>query len=220
MQRDIFTPTNKDKNNSDDIQKDFNFFLQPQQMILHKQLREQSRSLNDYDMNILEEDAYKDVKDEVFKLEYKINRLENSIDMLNKKIIAAEEIGDSSTIEKLNTQKSQIEAEMQELNDVYKEISLSAKITGGVTGELIKKIKSNNNLKNFIEGIISILPERISSLIKIKHSLEKLENINKNVDELITMQIPYGEASDRYNKLSKYIIKANYIQSEISKHIK
>lgn len=37
------------------------------------------RRLNDYDYNILREDAYKDVSDELFKLEYKISRLEEEL---------------------------------------------------------------------------------------------------------------------------------------------
>ena len=37
---------------------------------------EPSRRLNDYDFNLLKEDAYKDVSDDVFKLEYKIQLLD------------------------------------------------------------------------------------------------------------------------------------------------
>jgi hypothetical protein len=33
-------------------------------------LRESTRRLNDYDFNLLKEDAYKDVSDDLFKLEY------------------------------------------------------------------------------------------------------------------------------------------------------
>ena len=56
--------------------------------------------------------------------------------------------------------------------------------------------------------------------MEIKSSLDKLENINKSVDELMSMKIPYGESNYRYDILSKYISKANSIQSEISKVIR
>ena len=47
-----------------------------------------------------------------------------------------------------------------------------------------------------------------------------LENINKSVDELVSLNIPYGESLSKYEQLSKYIIKANSIQAQISNHLK
>ena len=40
---------------------------------------EPSRRLNDYDYNILKEDAYKEINDELFKLEYKISKIEEDL---------------------------------------------------------------------------------------------------------------------------------------------
>ena len=68
--------------------------------------------------------------------------------------------------------------------------------------------------------LIPRLPKKISSSIELKKSLEKLENINKSVDELMTLQTPYGEAIDKYVQLSKYITKANSIHAKISKNLK
>ena len=42
--------------------------------------------LNDYDLNLLEEYAYKDLEDEVLKLEYSITALENKLEKLNSEI--------------------------------------------------------------------------------------------------------------------------------------
>ena len=64
------------------------------------------------------------------------------------------------------------------------------------------------------------MPRQFVSLVELKKSLDKLENINKSVDELIAMNIPYGENNDKYRQLSSYIIKANSIQSEIVKNMK
>ena len=63
------------------------------------------------------------------------------------------------------------------------------------------------------------MPQKVSSMLKIKKSLSMLEGINKSVDKLVTMTVPYGENINKYRELSKYIIKANEIQAEISKHI-
>ena len=46
--------------------------------------QEHSRRLNDYDYNILKEDAYKEVSDELFKLEYKISKIEEELPMILK----------------------------------------------------------------------------------------------------------------------------------------
>ena len=216
MQKDVFTPSNTNSNKQD-VQKDSNFFLQPQQLVIPSKNTDNSRSLNGYDMNLLEENAYKDINDESFKIEYKISKVENEIIEIKNKILAADEIGDIQTSEKLNIQKKQLEENLYELNEIYKEISLSAKISDSVTSLFsIRDFK----LSNIYNRIVSVLPSKISSLITLKQSLEKLENINKNVDELVSMQIPYGEAANKYSQLSKYIVKANSIQSEISKHIK
>jgi len=53
----------------------------------------------------------------------------------------------------------------------------------------------------------------------MKEALEKLSNINLSVDELIKMQVPYGETIDRYEKLTAYLNKANVIHSQISRNV-
>lgn len=53
----------------------------------------------------------------------------------------------------------------------------------------------------------------------MKDSLEKLSSINSSVDELVTMQVPYGEMEKRYEKLTAYLNKANSIHSEISNNL-
>ena len=47
---------------------------------------EHPRRLNDYDYNILKEDAYKEVSDELFKLEYKISKIEEELKQTYKNI--------------------------------------------------------------------------------------------------------------------------------------
>ena len=70
------------------------------------------------------------------------------------------------------------------------------------------------------EAFIAKLPKRFATVLEVKKSLSKLENISRNVDELMTLQTPYGEAGDKYEQLSKYIIKANNIQAQIAKSLK
>ena len=217
MEGDIFT--NRHNRESEAYQfADSNFFLQPEQITVSKGFTEPSRHLNDYDYNILKEDAYKDVKDEVFKLEYKINKVEQDIKDLDSQIKAATDIADYIKANNLVARKKQLLLDLDNLNEIYNDTSLSAKISGGMSDKLNNKIKNLKGLiKNVTNSIILKLPGKMSSFIKLKNSLEKLENINKSVDELITLQIPYGENIDKYEQLTRYIIKANSIQSDIAK---
>ena len=50
--------------------------------------------LNDYDGNILQESSYKEVQDDVFKLEYKISKIETELKEINIQIQSANEIYD------------------------------------------------------------------------------------------------------------------------------
>ena len=64
------------------LQDEDNFFLQPEDIPSFANQTEPQRRLNDYDYNILKEDAYKDVTDEIFKLEYKISNTEDELNDL------------------------------------------------------------------------------------------------------------------------------------------
>ena len=110
---------------------------------------------------------------------------------------------------------------MNVLYKIYNDISLSAKMSGGVTNSLKTNFSSYKlNLFEKLSKFLSKVSGKISVLIALKQSLQKVKSISKNVDELVSLQIPYGEATEKYSQLSKYILKANNIQSEISKHIK
>ena len=218
MDGDIFTSS--EKNFFEVTNDDDNFFMQPEIPVQspHKAPR---RHLNDYDFNILKEDAYKDVADELFKLEYKIARAEDDIRAIDAKISAAIDISDTDLAENLSIKKRQMQKDLNGLVEIYNEMGISAKLSGGITSKIKDKLISGKNiLTDFGEKLISKLPGKFSSFVEVRQSLKKLENINKSVDELMTMHIPYGESGDKYERLSKYIIRANNIQSEISKLIK
>ena len=198
-----------------------NFFLQTDGGHVHISQSEPIRHLNDYDSNILQEEAYREVSDEVLKLEYKISRAENEIQDLEKQIVLAKEIHDDFLAESLIAKKQQWMQDLNDLTKEYKNLSISAKISGGFTSKIKNKIENSKKMFGFLgETIISKIPGKISSILEIRNSLTKLENINKSVDELMAVQYPYGEAGDKYEQLSKYIARANSIQAEISRFLK
>lgn len=205
-----------------------NFFLQNSISSISESfsgVSEPTRRLNDYDFNLLEEDAYKDINDDLFKLEYKISKIEQEIKTLEYEMQAATEIGDDVFVQDLKTRKVQLIEDYDELLNIYNAKSLSGKISDKIFGFISPKFKANSSIfqskVSFImESILSKMPKQISSVFELKKSLLKLEYLNKSVDELVSLNIPYGENVDKYEQLSKYIIKANSIQAELSKYLK
>ncbi|MBE7702674.1 MAG: hypothetical protein E7Z89_01355 [Cyanobacteria bacterium SIG28] len=223
---DIFETTKKE-NITYQQDKNSNFFLED--MTLQQPIRissqESSRRLNDYDFNLLKEDAYKDVTDDLFKLEYKIAKTEEEINNFDSQIQAAKDIGDTNLINELNYRRNLAIEDYDSLIAMYNNKSLSARLTDNLSNIFGKNLrKSFTNFKQkateTTDIIFSKLPGPFSAFVELKKSLSKLENINKSVDELMTRNVPFGENIDKYNQLSKYIIKANSIQSEISRFIK
>ena len=132
---------------------------------------------------------------------------------------------DGERIAVLTNKLNSINNEYQALLALYNNKTVSAKITDCFSNLISKAFGKNlpkiqSNLSNICESMIDGMPKQISSIFKIRKSLSVLENINKSVDELVTMTVPYGENTDRYKQLSKYILKANSIQSEISGYLK
>lgn len=202
------------------------FFAEDENPFMNSPAKQENiRRLNDYDFNILRDGAYKDIADDVFKLEYKISRTEEEIKNIETQISAAEEINDSERINSLKNKLRAIKDDYKTLLAIYNDKTISAKITDSFSNFVekaigIKLFGIKSNLSELCESAVTKLPKGISSLFKIKKSLSVLENINKSVDELVTMTIPYGENIDKYHQLSKYILKANSIQSEIAGYLK
>jgi len=180
--------------------------------------------VNGLDSDLIEETAYKEVKDEVFRLEYRINQLENDLKVISKQIMAAKDINDFQKIDILTIKKHQEELELNELYKQYNKQGISAKLSSGITGLVVSKPKQDKNMSdkilNFIsDKILAKLSKRFSAGRNIKDALAKLDNINKNVDELVSMDIPYGEGPLKYERLTNYLSRANAIQYQISKTI-
>ena len=187
--------------------------------------QEPARRLNDYDNNILEDGAYKNLNDDLFKLEYKISKTEENIKILQAEINTAIELNDFNKVQDLQRKLSLEMNEYKNLRTLYNSKTLSAKITDSFSGIFDKTIGTklinvNKNIFKVYQYFIAKLPKKLIAVLKLKKSLGILENINKNVDDLVTMTVPYGENIDKYRQLSKYIAKANSIHSEISNCLK
>ena len=217
---DIFEGIPKESFNSE------NFFLNEDfsnMQIFKQNITEPTRRLNNYDSDLLEEDAYKDINNDLFKLEYKMAKTEENLKVVESQILAAQEINDYKLNQELIKNKKALEDDYNALLELYNDKCLSAKISGRILNMFGEKsrLKTLQNKTSFIsQKIISKMPKQLLALFELKKSLNKLETINNSVDKLMSLNIPYGENINKYEQLSKYIIKANSIQAEISKQIK
>lgn len=209
-------------NNSDD-----NFFASSPNFEWNGNKQENSTlgsRINDYDSTILENNAYQAISDEMFKIEHKIEILETTLSKLDNEIETLQSLGYSVQISNLKDRKQKIELELAELNKKYSELGLSAKISGQIAAAVSLKSHKKNTIfskvKFFLSNkILAKISKKFNYSQTMKEALENLGNINLSVDELVKMQVPYGETLNRYEKLTAYLNKANSIHSQISKNL-
>ena len=161
----------------------------------------------------------------MFKLEYKISKIEEELKNIDIQIQTAQDIADSNSLGELNARKLILREDLEALIAIYNDKSVSARITENMSNLFGARFQTGivnfkSKLSVFTENIMSKLPGPFSSVIELKKSLNKLENISRSVDELMTMNIPYGENFNKYEQLSKFIIRANSIQAEINNYMR
>lgn len=174
--------------------------------------------LNDYDLNIMEEYAYKDLKDEVLKLECNITALENKLEKLNLEISSLEGLNQGVYLSDLKFKRDLIKTELANLQKKYENMSFSNGLSYRLS-KFFSKLGKGNIFQIFSEFLIRYILPKCSKKFKytvlIKDALNSLNTINSSVDELIKMQTPYGEENYRYEQLTAFLNKANYLHSQI-----
>ena len=173
---------------------------------------------------MLEERAYLKLDDEMLKLEYRINQLEEDLMIINDEILAAINIDDNSRTEFLKTKRESIKKELERLNNKYFDLGAMSKFTTIMSYIFRKKSSKERTLFQKIKYlmskyIFSAISKRLHFTFNLKESLSKLADINRSVDELISLRIPFGGLTGRYEKLTNYINKANDIHAQIAKNV-
>ena len=180
--------------------------------------------LNDYDNNLYSENAYKKVDDEIFQIEYKITRLETKLKSINAQIQSSKSMQDFGQLDTLTIKKHQYEKELEKLHKMYEKQDISSKLSGGILNLVTTTPKKSSlalqTISEFINTkIFSKISGKFNKNLHIKEALIQLENINKNVDDLVSSQTPYNDSSEKYDQLLQYLNKANVIQYQISQMI-
>ncbi len=209
-------PVSADNNSATPNQETLKFQTEPTHTPINR--------LNGLDSTLLEKEAYRDIDDDAFKIEYKIEQLESDLKILDKQIASAEALNDTEKVDMLTMKKHSIEYQLNDLYKIYQGADITRKLTGNLTS--LMKPKKNvfsefkQNISDFINNkILAKISKRFNSGRDLKTALNKLQNINQNVDELVSLQAPYGEKEEKYDRLTKYLTKANTIQYQISKEL-
>lgn len=178
------------------------------------------KRLNGYDSTILNNTKFDEQSSEEVNIEYRIKDKEATINDLNEKIKMADTYGTQNEALGLKAKRQRL---MQELSALRKEQMYG----GRVLGE--KKFNHQHFKKNmpiiykvqeFISRqIMARVSKKVNSVVTLSDSLDKLSEISKSVDELIDMNVPYGEKKQNYEKLTEYLNQANMIHSKISKSL-
>lgn len=206
---------------------DGNFFSSNQDSNKENQNKEASSSglrLNDYDSNILENNAYQDIDDEMFKMEHKIDILESTLEKLDSEIETLENLNYDIQVPALKKRKQKIEQELEEIKKKYSQLGFSAKISGQIASVVSFTSNKKNNVfsatgKFLSKNVLAKISKKFGCSQNIKEALNSLSDINLSVDELIKLQAPHGEVLDRYDKLTAYLNNANVIHSRITKNM-
>lgn len=204
---------------------DANFFASNNQQKEQKQGNSGTGTrFNDYDSKILEDNAYRDIPDEMFQLEHKIQILEENLSKINNEIETLESFGYHFQLTAVKDRKKKIEKELEQANEEYANLGLSAKFSEQITSAVkFGSRKKHGILSRINEFIVKQILVKISKKFNcnqfMKEALSSLSGINLSVDELVNLKIPYGETDSRYEKLTAYLNKANVIHSQISKNV-
>ena len=180
------------------------------------------KRLNGYDSTILNQTNFENDNTDELSIEYRIKDKESLIKDLDAKIKIADNYGTQNEAFGLKAKRQRI---IQELDTLRKQQMYSGRILNDKKKNIHEIFKTKMpilyKVQTFISReILAKLSKKVNSVVTLSDSLEQLSKISKNVDELVEMNVPYGEKIQNYEKLTEYLNQANTIHSKLSKSIK
>lgn len=179
------------------------------------------KRLNGYDSTILNKTKYDEAETEDLSLEYRIKEKESIIKDLDSKIKVADNYGTQNEALGLKAKKQRI---TEELNTLRKQQMYGGRVLGEKSQAYHESFKQKMpiiyKIQSFISRqILAKVSKKVNSVVTLSDSLEQLSEISKSVDDLVDMNVPYGEKVQNYEKLTEYLNQANMIHSKISKSL-
>lgn len=180
------------------------------------------KRLNGYDSTILNSSKFDQTEEQELSIDYRIKEKENAIKDLDEKIKLADNYGTQNEALGLKAKRQRY---LQELSSLEKQRMYGGRVLGDKEKILHKTLKEKMpfiyKFQTFVSRkILAKISKKVNSVVTLSDSLEQLAQISKSVDELMDMNIPYGEKSKNYDKLTQYLSKANVIHSKISKSLR
>ena len=179
------------------------------------------KRLNGYDSAILNKTKYDEAETEDLSLEYRIKEKESIIKDLDSKIKVADNYGTQNEALGLKAKKQRI---TEELNTLRKQQMYGGRVLGEKSQAYHESFKQKMpiiyKIQSFISRqVLAKVSKKVNSVVTLSDSLEQLSEISKSVDDLVDMNVPYGEKVQNYEKLTEYLNQANMIHSKISKSL-
>lgn len=181
-----------------------------------------NKRLNGYDSTILNNSKFDGTEEQELSIDYRIREKEQSIKDLDEKIKLADNYGTQNEALGLKAKRQRY---MEELSSLEKQRAYGGRVLEDKEKILHETLKEKMpiiyKIQSFVSRkILSKISKKVNSVITLSDSLEQLSKISKSVDELMDMNIPYGEKRHNYEKLTQYLNKANAIHSKISKSLR
>ena len=190
--------------------------------VITSQTPKQIKRLNGYDSTILNKANIDDTESRDLSIDYRIKEKEAILKDLAEKIKQAENYGTQNESLGLKAKQQRILQELSSLQrqQVYGPVYLDKKEKFS-HGAFKRKMPVLYKIQEFISRyILAKISKKINSIVTLNDSLEQLSDISRSVDELIDLNVPYGEKVQNYEKLTEYLNRANSIHAKISKTLR
>lgn len=176
------------------------------------------KRINGYDSAILNKTNIEEPEGEDLSIDYRIKEKESVVKDLDAKIKVADNYGTQNEALSLKAKRQRV---LQELDTLRKQQMYGGRVLGEKQAfhqSFKEKMPVIYKIQEFISRqILSRVSKKVKSVVTLSDSLEQLSEISRSVDELIDMNVPYGEKVQNYEKLTEYLSQANMIHSKISK---
>lgn len=178
------------------------------------------KRINGYDSAILNKTNIEELEGEDLSIDYRIKEKESVVKDLDAKIKVADNYGTQNEALSLKAKRQRV---LQELDTLRKQQMYGGRVLGEKQAfhqSFKEKMPVIYKIQEFISRqILSRVSKKVKSVVTLSDSLEQLSEISRSVDELIDMNVPYGEKVQNYEKLTEYLSQANMIHSKISKSL-
>lgn len=120
--------------------------------------------------------------------------------------------------------KKLIERNLANLQQQYQQQNFETGLTSALTKAMNFPQKMKENFQKAFKSFLrrSKFLRKYTPLVKammVKDTLGKLDKINKSVDELVKMKVPFGEQEERYETLVNHLSRAGALHSQILKEL-